>query len=293
MPVRPLVRTRSARTPVLARPVGSPAPQRRRRPDRGGDIRRTGFAEQTNGTERAESWRVRCRHPDRTAGTTGLRQPSTTRNPGGPAMITSPATAASPATSSCGPRAPARHHLDRQRPPRPQRAAGPCRPDRLAGPGHGRCRAPRQEPGRHLLRTLRTARIRHRLRRERGRARTARRRARVRAQAPRRPAQRAAVHGDRRGRSGRHPVLSLDDGRAAGRAARPQRRGQANGRTQQCPAGDHSGDAQAGSGSSAGARRQRPRLTARRARPSRPLPDAGSRARARCDEVYAGCHEHP
>ena len=36
----------------------------------------------------AGSWRVRCRHPDRTAGITGLRQPPTTRNPGGPAMIT-------------------------------------------------------------------------------------------------------------------------------------------------------------------------------------------------------------
>jgi len=73
---------------ILARPVGLPARQHRRRPDRDSDIRRTSFPEQTNGTERAESRRVRSRHPDRTAGTTGLRQPPTTRNPGGPAMIT-------------------------------------------------------------------------------------------------------------------------------------------------------------------------------------------------------------
>jgi single-stranded DNA-binding protein len=68
--------------------MGLPAPQHRRQPDRGSDIRRTSFLEQINGTEASGSWRVRSRHPDRTAGTTGLRQPPTTRNPGGPAMIT-------------------------------------------------------------------------------------------------------------------------------------------------------------------------------------------------------------
>jgi hypothetical protein len=41
-----------------------------------------------NATNTAGSWRVRSRHRDRTADTTGLRQPPTTRNPGGPATLT-------------------------------------------------------------------------------------------------------------------------------------------------------------------------------------------------------------
>jgi single-stranded DNA-binding protein len=60
----------------------------------------------------------------------------------------------------------------------------------------------------------------HQRRREPDRARAARRRHRVRAQAPRRPVHRAAAGGDPRGRPGRHPVLTLGTGRAAGQAAR-------------------------------------------------------------------------
>jgi single-stranded DNA-binding protein len=64
------------------------APQHRRRPDPGSDIRRTRFHKETSTDETAGSWRVRCRHPDRIAGTAGRRQPPTIRIPGGPAMIT-------------------------------------------------------------------------------------------------------------------------------------------------------------------------------------------------------------
>jgi hypothetical protein len=85
-----------------------PSLQHRRRPDRGRDIHLASFPDPVDGAGSAGSWRVRCRHLDRTAGTTGLRQPPTTGNPGGRAMITSPATAASPATSSCAPPSPAR-----------------------------------------------------------------------------------------------------------------------------------------------------------------------------------------
>jgi hypothetical protein len=67
------------------------------------------------------------------------------------------------------------------------------RPDRLAGAGHGRRRAPRHRPGRQLLRPLRTARVHHQRRREPRRARAARRPHRIRAQVPRHRTARTAA----------------------------------------------------------------------------------------------------
>jgi hypothetical protein len=56
-----------------AQSVGLPAPEHRRQPNQGSDIRRTSFPEEINDVATAGSWRARCRHPDRTAGTTELR----------------------------------------------------------------------------------------------------------------------------------------------------------------------------------------------------------------------------
>jgi hypothetical protein len=234
------------------------ASQHRRRPDRDSDIRRTSFPEQTNGTERAESWRVRCRHPDRTAGTTGLRQPPTTRNPGGPAMIT--LTGNGRLTSDVQLRTHElrqehRHHLGRQRPPRPRRPAHLPGPDRLAGASQGRGRAPHQGPVRQLLRPPGAASVRDQLRRPARRARAPRHRPRVRAEAPQRRPQRprAHTHGRQRAVRRRHPLLSRRDGRAASPAARRTRRGGLpHGRPFECSARFDSAVQTAGSGSCAG-----------------------------------------
>ena len=128
---------------------------------------------------------------DRTAGISGLRQPPTTRNPGGPAMLTltgngrltrdvqlrtthSGKTVATISVAS-----------DRR-----DRNADPVYVDLIVWEAQATAaaRAPRQGPGRQLLRTPRAAPLRHQRRRPARRARAPRRRHRVRAQAPpRRP----------------------------------------------------------------------------------------------------------
>jgi hypothetical protein len=184
----------------------------------GSDIRRTSFLEQINGTEASGSWRVHSRHPDRTAGTTGLRQPPTPPTPGGPAMIT--LAGHGRLTRDVQTRTThSNHHLGRQRPPRPRRPVRLRRPDRLGGAGQGRRRPPRQGPGRQLLRALRAARVHDERRRKPDRARAARRRHRIRAQAPQRRARRAGERG--RALRGRHSVLTASGGRVAGTPARP------------------------------------------------------------------------
>jgi hypothetical protein len=98
-----------------------------------------------------------------------------------PRCSPSPATAASPATSPCAPRTPARPSPDlgRQRPR--DRNAEPVYLDLIVweGPGQGRRRAPRNGPGRQLLRTPQAAPERHQHRRPPRRARAPWRRHRV------------------------------------------------------------------------------------------------------------------
>jgi hypothetical protein len=78
-----------------------------------------------NSRQCARSWRVRSRTPASQPAGLGSDKPPTTRNPGGPPDAHPPSTAVSPATSSCAhpQRQDRRHHLRRQRPPRPRRPA--------------------------------------------------------------------------------------------------------------------------------------------------------------------------